>query len=215
MRLLSAPGRLLALGLAMVFGLPAAFSQPVDPAVVGERLLRLTSAVESLEMALASQKRQIDNLSTELRQVRQEMLDRSQAQPRGGDDDLKRLAAAIAEVDRKRVADAEQVLRVLGELRKSIAAAAESGGGRTGAAARPAAGGSRPARPAEPAPEKELPYVIKRGQTLSQLLVEFNTDARKHGYRPLTTQQVMDYNQITDATRIPEGATLQFPLYPQ
>ncbi|MBX3747719.1 MAG: hypothetical protein KF833_20620 [Verrucomicrobiae bacterium] len=215
MRFLSVPGRFLALGMALVFGLPAVYSQPVDPAVFGERLQRLTSAVESLEMALASQRRQIDNLSQELQQVRQDMLDRSQAQPRGGDDDLKRLASAIAEVDRKRIADAEQVLRILGELRKSIAAAAESGAARSGGASRPATGGARPSRPAEPTPDKELPYVIKRGQTLSQLLVEFNTDARKHGYRTLTAQQVMDYNQITDATRIPEGATLLFPLYPQ
>lgn len=205
----------LAAGALVSLGPRSAVAQPVDPAVVGERLQRLTVAVESLEMALASQKRQIDALTAEVQRLRADQANQGGQRP--WVDDLKRLADGIAEVDRKRVADSEQVLKVLSELRKEAAAAAEA---RRSAPVRAAAetdtrGGGGGGRSREPSAEKAVPYVLEPGQTISEVVDSFNREARKQGYQALTTDQVMKFNNITDARRVPAGATLQLPLIPR
>jgi hypothetical protein len=206
--------RLAHAGLLAVALLATPFSrgssaQPLDPALFGERLLRLTSTVESLELTLASQKRQIDALNSEVQRLREELA--SEQAKRPWTDDLKRIADALQEIDRKRISDNEHVLKVLEDVRRAVAAAAE--------ASRPAPRGSdargSSTKAAELGAKKALPYVMKRGETLSGILEDFNPDAARQGYRRLTVQQLMDFNAITDATRIPEGATIMLPLIPE
>ncbi len=214
---LRATGWSLVLGLLMVAGENRSQGQGVDPAVVGERLQRLSATVESLELALESQKRQIDALSGELQQMRERAA--TQANDHPWADDVRRLENAIAEVDRKRVADGEQTLKILNELRKSIGRLSDSTTTRP-APIRPSpsasgSGTGRSGKASEPATDKALPYAMKRGQTVSELLVEFNADARKRGYQTLTAEQVLEFNHIADARQIPEGATILFPLFPQ
>lgn len=206
--------------------IPDSGAQAIDPAVVGERLQRLQVTVDSVEAASVSQKRQIDTLANQIQRLREEqtrdmaeLSAKSSQRPwaedlRRQNEDLKRLAAAIEEVDRKRVADHEQVLKVLADLRKAVAALAEA------PAAKPTRRGTRedkaPDRqdpPADPA-VKAIPYTVGRGETLSVIVEGFNVDARKKGYQTLSVQQVMQFNHITDARRIPVGAILNLPLYP-
>src|SRR5690606_32697075 len=115
-------GGWIAFGL-MVAGM-SSVAQAIDPAVVGERLQRLAASVEALELALASQQRQIDALVSEVQSIRQDVLKQGARRP--WTDDIRQLTNAIAEVDRKRVADSEQVVKLLNELRKSVSALAES-----------------------------------------------------------------------------------------
>lgn len=243
--------RLLALaGLISISpALSRARAQAVDPAVVGERLQRLAATVDALEATSASQKRQIDGLASELHRLREEntrelanIASRAAQRPWAEDvrrhgDDLKRLANAIEEVDRKRAADHEQVLKVLADLRKSVAALAEapppraatprsdrpprgdrsdktpdSGAGDKGEKADKSKSGDTAAEPATPV--KAIPYTVGRGETLSLILEGFNADAKKKGYQTLTLQQVMKFNKIADPKKVPVGATLQLPLYP-
>lgn len=213
---------------------PRAGAQSVDPAVVGERLQRLSVAVEAVEASQSSQRRQIEELGTSLHHLREETLNRGNQRPWADDlkrqnEDLKRLAAAIEDVDRKRIADHKQVLEILADLRKAVAAAAEAPPPRTpsrppadrsdetGAGSRGGkGGGDKPDRTpkAEPA-DKYIEHVMEPGQSLSLVLKGFNEEAKKKGYQPLTVQQVMKYNKITDERRIPQGATLKLPLYPK
>lgn len=208
--------------IGLVGGRPVQ-GQAVDPAVVGERLQRLTATMESLEMALASQKRQIDSLSSELLKLRDEVQNQSHARPWA--EDMKRLADGIAEVDRKRASDSEQVVRVLGDLRKSVAALAEAPPARSAPVEREdkgrRGGGAAPARSGGEDPGKEItaskavPHVLERGQSLSEVVTSFNEQAKKQGYQPLTVDMVMKFNKITDARRVPAGMTLQLPLIPK
>lgn len=243
--------RRLTLAALLCLSSQASRSQSIDPAVVGERLQRLNATVESLELTAASQKRQIDGLSNDLQKVREEtnreLNARAGQRPWADDikrhnDDLKRLADAIAEVDRKRAADHEQVLKILGELRKSITALAEAppvpapnrnppkgaSEPRTGSgASRPRAerterlepGGDGEATTPPPAKEtinvKAFPYTVGKGETLSAILDSFNADAKKKGFQPLSVQQVMKFNKITNANRVREGMVLNLPLYPK
>lgn len=233
LRLLPLAGGLLLESLA----LPAT-AQSIDPAVVGERLQRLNATVESLELTTASQRRQIEALGNELHRVREEtsreLNSRGSQRPWADDikrhnDDLKRLADAIAEVDRKRIADHEQVLKILGDLKKSIASLAETpptrpstpraqSGGRD---SRANSGRSRPERTETPDPAdttpapKVIPYTIGKGETLGTILEAFNADAAKKGYQSVSLQQVMKFNKISNPNRVREGMVLNLPLYPK
>ncbi len=228
----------MAAGLALFLRLAAA--QPVDPAVVGERLQRLSATLESVELSQASQKRQMDNLGNEVQRLRQEVSQASRDMASQGSrrpwaedtkrlsDDVKRLAEAIAEVDRKRASDHEQVLKILADLRRAIAAAAETPAPRTRGPETPALSGRGKDR--EPhdkdkdkEPEKETPasepdkyveHVVQAGQTLSLIVNGFNNSARKQGYKTLTTDQVAKFNKIRDVSKIPEGMKLKLPLVP-
>jgi small-conductance mechanosensitive channel len=193
---------------------PPAAAQGVDPAVVGERLQRLAASVEAVEATQASQRRQIEELGSSLHRIREDLQSQGSQRPWAEDlkrqnEDLKRLAAAIEEVDRKRIADHKQVLEILADLRKAVAAAADA------PSTRPP---NRPAPDRTPKPEsaeKWIEHVMEPGQSLSLVLRGFNEEAKKKGYQPLTVQQVMKFNRIADERRIPQGATLKLPLYPK
>lgn len=190
----------------MLLALAAGLMAPLraqDVAVLDERVARLTATVEALEVAFDSQKRQLAALTEQLQQLRAELARSAGRNP--SYDDLQKLADKVAEVDRKRVADNEQILKALEELRKLPAAAA--------------------ARPAPRAPEREpdragpalradqaIEHTVGRGQSISQIVAAFNTDARRQGFKPLTVDEVMRFNGITDARRLREGQKLQLPL---
>lgn len=203
---------------------------------------RLNASVEAVEQASVSQKRQIEALGNEIQKLREENareaasratqrpwaddIKRQSDELRRHSEDLKRLADAVAEVDRKRAADHEQVLKVLGEMRKAVAAIAEAPPARTAptrSAPSPEArnggdrseGDAKPAAAKETPPVKAVPYTVGKGESLSLIVDGFNQDAKKKGYQVLTIQQVMKFNKITDARRIREGMTLNLPLYPK
>lgn len=208
---------LVLVGLTVLGGRTGRAAATVDPAVVGERLIRIESMMESLEVSLASQKRQIDELANAVQKLREEALQQGNRRPWA--DDVRRLSSAIEEVDRKRIADSEQVVKVLGDLRKAVAAGAESPKpskatppARSGAARSNAPAGSA-AKGGESTPEKAVPYVFQEGDVLSRVVAEFNEQAKREGYTTLTTDQVMKFNGLKDAKRIPKGATIQLPLY--
>ena len=238
MRIRPAVGGFLVAGMLAAAMAARVQAQALDPAVVGERIQRLTAAVESLELSLSSQKRQIDALGNELHKLRDEISRQGDAlrqrDARPWADETKRLADAIAEVDRKRAADGEQVVKVLNDLKRAVAASTEvpkpskvgtpdprrSGGsaGRGGAGTgRGNDGGAEKGgdkTPAEKPPEKALEYTLERGQRLSDVVSSFNEEARKQGYQTLSVAQVMKFNNIKDDKRIREGTKILLPVIP-
>jgi hypothetical protein len=221
MRIRGGLGTFLAAGMLTGMAATRLPAQPIDPAVVGERIQRLTAAVESLELSMASQKRQIDALAGELVKIREEMGRQGDAMrqrdARPWADDLKRLADAIAEVDRKRASDGEQVVRVLNELKKAVATGPDTSRSAKAPEPRTTPGRTKAPdadKPAEKPPDRALEYVLERGQSLSEVVVSFNEEAKKQGYQPLTTAQVMKFNDIKDDRRIPVGARILLPVIP-
>lgn len=213
-------------GLAVLLSTRGVQAQSVDPAVVGERIQRLSATVESLELTVASQRRQIDGLNAEIQRLREEAVNRGNQRPWGDDvkrlsDDLKRLADAISEVDRKRITDSEQVVKVLNDLRKQLAAAAEAPKPAPKTEVEPRTSPTRGSaardkeKDKEVQAEKAVSYVFKKGDSLSEVVNGFNAEAKKEGYQTVTIDQVMKFNKITDARRIREGATIQLPVIPK
>jgi chromosome segregation ATPase len=176
-----------------------------DVAVLDERVQRLTATVEALENGLLNQKRQIAALTEEIQRLREEAV-RASSRPAGPSfDELQKLADKVAEVDRKRGADNERVLAALEELKRLPPPAAAA------RAPRPREKEDKPAAPALHA-DQAVEYTVERGQSLSQIVASFNAEARKQGYRTLTVDDVMRFNNIADPRRLREGQKLQLPL---
>ncbi len=143
--------------VCVLFGLATAPVVRGQDAAAEERYNKLSGAIEDLIASQKAQQKQISELSREISNLREQM-----SKPNANyvtDEDLKRLAESVKEVDRKRVEDAEKVHAELLRLAKVV---------------------SMPP-PAPPKKQKEKPevtekskpsekgyeYVVQKGDTLS------------------------------------------------
>src|SRR4051812_39662687 len=112
--------RILLLSAALLSLAPNA-GRAQDAAVM-ERLNQLSGKIEDLIAGQDTQRKRIAELSREidaLREAQQNTPKVSYASP----EDLKRVAKAVEEVDRKRIADREQVSDAISKLGKHLASA--------------------------------------------------------------------------------------------
>ncbi len=159
------------LGLLAV--LPALLhAQPAMPPEVQERLQRLEGLVEDLLASQAALQKNLAALRDELQTVREE---NRRAGDRLGErfvahEDLRKLAEALREVDRKREEDKRLILE---ELKKLAAAPV----------APPPRPTPRPATPEKeappPGPLKGYTYKVKPGDTLSAIVQAYNQSGVK------------------------------------
>lgn len=156
-----------------------AFSQAQD-AAVEERLNKLSGQIEDLLAAMAKQDKRLTAFEKELETVREQA-----AKPTGNfasQEDLRKLAETLKDIDRKRVEDNEKILKEIEKLAKAPAVRPprtpkgndeppKSGGGAGGGA------------------EKGYEYVIATGDTLSTIAQAY----REKGVK-VTTDQILKAN---------------------
>jgi LysM repeat protein len=126
-------------------------------AATQEQLDRLRSEVSSLQTANVDLQKRLSDVLKELQELKTQI-----AKPTGnyaGADDVKQLAEAIKEVDRKRAADRELIL---GEIKKASKVAA----------AAPVVDRSAPA-------EKGYEYTVQSGDTLSAIVQAYRDQGVK------------------------------------
>lgn len=176
--------------LAAVTGLaPALVAQD---AATEERLNQLNAKVEELQAALVLQQKRLADLAQELQNLREQ-------QNRPGPafataDDLKRLAEKIQELDRKREADKELILREIEKLAKTAAAPPRA---------------TRPAAIETPPPvgdDKGFEYVIQPGDTLSLIVQAYREKNIK-----VTVKQILQANPGLDEKKLKVGQKIFIP----
>jgi nucleoid-associated protein YgaU len=168
-------------------------------AATQERLDKLAGRIEDLTAAQEALKKQMSELSRELESVR-EQLNRpnaSYARP----EDLKSLADAIKDVDRKRMDDAEKVRTELLKLRKALetpAAPPKKGPGL----------GPKEKPPTEkpPVDGKVFPYTIQSGDTLDAIVAAYKEKDVK-----VTVAQILAANPGLKADRLRVGQKIFIP----
>src|SRR5262249_25639849 len=131
-----------------------------EDAATEERLNKLAGQIEDLRAGQDALHKQIAALVKEVDALRDQT-----ARPTGNfasQEDLKRLAELLKEVDQKRLDDAEKIRTELLNLRKSLLAPAP-----TQKKAAMAAPAERAERPPADKPEKGFEYEVKKGDTLS------------------------------------------------
>lgn len=160
-----------------------------DPATE-ERLNRLNGLVQDLQEDKAIQKRQIESLTREIQTLREQL-----ARPVGNfasQEELRKLAEKLQEVDRKREADKELILKEFEKLVKLVASRKPT----------------TPTTPPAPAGSegKFFEYTIASGDTLSAIEKAYRDQGVK-----VTVKQILDANPGLVAERMPVGQKIFIP----
>ena len=171
-----------------------------------ERYERMAADLQTLQADNQSLKAKLASLEQKIEDLRRQQAEA--ASHPALQEDLKRLADKIVEVDRKREEDKQAISE---EIRKSIA-----GLEKTLAAA------TAPAHAAPPKlPENETPstttngvvYTIKEGDNLSLIVKAYNADFKSKGWKMITLKQAMDANpKVDDWKHLPVGQKIIIPL---
>lgn len=162
-----------------------------------ERYKRLNADLESLLAANVSLQKKISALESELQKVRED-----QERNAGKNDqaeNVRKLADAIEEVDRKRENDKKEILKEIGNLGKKLSVG-------TAPRLKPEVSSE-----ASSGPDKGYPYTIQSGDTLLAILADFNAQFKAKGMKPVTMSQVTAANPNVDWNRLKIGQKIFIP----
>jgi nucleoid-associated protein YgaU len=190
--------RILVWCLILIFSLAAARAQ--DDATQ-QQINKLNGQIQDLLDAQSVQAKRIDALEKEISDLR----DKS-GQPGATDtanaDDLKKLADQIQEIDKKRQADKELILKEIEKLGKVSGSSASSH------KATPTVSTSVVDNPASTAtgPQKGYDYTIQRGDTVLAIAKAYRDQGIK-----VTTDQILKANPGLDPKNLIVGKKLFIP----
>jgi LysM repeat protein len=166
-------------------------------AATDERLNKLAGRIEDLTADNQALRKQIENLAKQIDGLREQA-----SKPTGNfanQEDVKRLADALKEVDQKRIDDAEKVRTELLNLRKNLLAAP--------ATPKKMAVAQVPAdSPHSDKPEKGFEYVVQKGDTLSTIVQAYRDKNIK-----VTTDQILKANPDLKPERMRVGQKIFIP----
>jgi LysM repeat protein len=173
---------------------PPADARP--DAATEERLNKLAGQIEDLIAAQRAQQNQINDLSRAIADLRDRMGRPSELY--ASQEDLRRLADAVKEIDRKRLEDAERIHKELLNLGKTLTAASAR-------AAAPASsssgGGSKPSLP-----DKYFEHTVARGDTLSTIVEAYREQNIK-----VTVDSILKANPGLKPERLQVGQKIIIP----
>jgi LysM repeat protein len=152
-----------------------------EDAATEERLNKLAGRIEDLLAGQDAMRKHVEALERELANLREQV-----GKPTGNyaaEEDLKRVAKAVEEVDRKRVEDAEKVKSELLRLQKAVTSAPAV---RSHSSATPP---EEPARSKPEVPDKGFEYIVKKGDTLSIIVQAYREKNIK-----VSTDQILKAN---------------------
>ena len=165
-------------------------------AAVEERLKQLNGYVQDLKEDKASQRRQIEALSKEIQALRE-----AHSQPNTSyatQDDLRKLAERVQEIDRKREADKALILKEIQQLGKVVATPAPTPKPRPATVEKPKTGGG--------VPDKGYEYVVQPGDSLSLIAAAYKEKGVK-----VTVDQILKANDGLKAEKLKVGQTIFIP----
>jgi LysM repeat protein len=172
---------------------------PAQDAAMEERLNSLSAQIDVLKEAKELQNKRIEALEKQVGDLQSQL-----SKPSGdyaSTDDLKKVADAIKEVDKKRQADSENVADKLETLRKALIGGG-SGGGRRGSVTPPA---ETPKTTFDP----NLPHMehkVEPGETLSAIVAAYRNKGVK-----ITLSQVLAANPGLKPENLKSGQTIIIP----
>jgi LysM repeat protein len=185
--------------LLLTVGLCATPVARAQDAATEERLNKLSGQIESVIESQRELSKQVERLAREVENVREQA-----GKPTGNyasQEDLKALAKAVEEVDRKRMQDAEKVRTELLNIRNSLlkSPAPMSAGKKKSSSAAPDT--SVPEKP-----EQGFEYVIQSGDTLSTIVQSYKEKNIK-----VTVDQIKKANPGLDEKKMRVGQKIWIP----
>ena len=163
-----------------------------------ERFNKLAGQIEDLRAGQDALRRQLETLGKELDSIREQV-----NKPTGNyasQEDLKRVADAIKEVDRKRIEDAEKIHDDLLNLKKSLSVPPPPKSKPT------VSPNDGPNSDASSVPSKGYEYVVKEGDTLSKIVQAYRDNNIK-----VSTEQILKANPGLKPERMKVGQKIFIP----
>jgi LysM repeat protein len=164
-----------------------------------ERFNKLAGQIEDLRAGQDALRRQLETLGKELDSIREQV-----NKPTGNyasQEDLKRVAEAIKEVDRKRIEDADKIHDDLLNLKKSLSVPPPP---KPKPVVTPNEGSN-----SDPSsvPSKGYEYVVKKGDTLSIIVQAYRDNNIK-----VSTEQILKANPGLKPERMKVGQKIFIPV---
>jgi LysM repeat protein len=184
----------LVVGMALFRG-PAL---PAQDAATEERLNKLAGQLEDVRSNQDALNRKFESLAREFESLRGR-LDKHKANY-ASDEDLKRLAEAVREIDRKRLDDYEKIRVELKNLGKSLAAPAPR------VKTTPSAPADNSNSEKSGVPDKFFEYQVQKGDTLSIIVQAYREKNIK-----VTTDQILKANPGLKPEKLRVGQTIRIP----
>ena len=181
---------LLLIGLTLAALTPTMRGQD---AATEERLNKINGLVQDLIEDKANMKKQLEAMAKEVQALREQG---SSASSAASAEDLKRLAEKVQEIDRKREADKDLILKELEQLGKAISASRARS---TPPPRNDSGGSSTPA-------EKGYEYVVQSGDTLSAIAAAYKEQGVK-----VTVDDIIKANPGLKATSLSVGKKIFIP----
>ena len=172
---------------------------PAQDAAREERLNKLSAQIDVLNEAKDAQNKRIQDLEGQVRDLQSQV-----SKPSGNyasSDDLKQVADAVKEVDKKRVQDNEKIVAELEKLGKTL-----GGSGRRSAAPAATVTPQTTVDPNSP----HFEYPVQAGDTLGAIVKAY----RDKGYK-ITLTQVLAANPGLKAETMKVGQKIIIPAAPQ
>jgi len=177
--------------VSMARGQDAATQQQID---------QINGRLQDLQDAQAVQAKRIEALEKEIGGLRDQL---NQPGVTANEDDLKKLAEQVREIDKKRQEDNERVLKELERLEKALGAPP------TGRKTAPNVSTTTPTNnpgPVAGGPQKGYDYVVHNGDTLSAIVKEYRGQGVK-----VTTDQILTANPGLDPKNMKVGQKIFIP----
>ena len=178
---------------ATVFGQDTAAQQQID---------KLTGQIQDLLAAQGKHDQTMADLRREISELR-DKVNTPQVNDSASREDLKKLAEQVQEIDRKRAADRELILKEIEKLGK-VAAAVPTHTKPTAAATKPA----EDPTPAPAGPRSGYEYVVQKGDSISAIAKAYR-DSDKHV--KVTTSQIIAANPGLTAATLYVGKKIFIP----
>jgi LysM repeat protein len=184
--------------LMVIAALSAPLCARAQDAATQERLDKLAGQIEDLIASQRAQQKHIEALAKEIESLREQA-----SKPTGNyasQDDLKRLAEAVKDIDRKRIEDAEKVSTQLAKLGKTLTATPPP-------PKRNTPGNTEMSTTDKPPKEeKGYPYTIQAGDTLSAIVQAYRDKNIK-----VSTDQILKANPGLKAESLKVGQKIWIP----
>ena len=181
--------------MTALLALPVAV--PAQDAATEERMNKLTAQIEVLVEAKETQNKKIEALESQVRDLQSKV-----SQPVGNyasAEDLKQVADAVKEVDKKRQSDSERVSNELQKVLKSLGAT----GGGSGAKRPPTTPVVTPPNPAVDLSAPHLEYKVKAGDRIGDIVQAYRDKGVK-----VTVASVLALNPGLKPEKMKVGQTI-------
>lgn len=173
----------------LLAGAPA---MPAQDAATQERLDKLSGQIEDLVAGQKEQQKQIQAILKEVENLREQSAKPTVAY--ASQEDLKNVAEAVKEVDRKRLEDFEKIRTELQKLGRTISQAA------------PPPRRTPPTETTDKTSDKGFEYIVKKGDTLSLIVQAYRENNIK-----ITTDQVLKANPGLKPEKMHVGQKIFIP----